>query len=156
TDDPAGGGELSRSLEAYEFLVGYNVRLGTGAWSPKVELLGGYSTYRLFSDKSSAAAVTTKSYGGMKLGVAGFYPLKEESDYALGPKLFLFFNPKLSEEPSYSGGGDHTIRHFSLFVDKKLRINLKARFALDFELYTSDYNGVNVISASQRHTALSG
>jgi hypothetical protein len=158
TGNPAPGSpkDLSRSLAAYEFLMGYNIRLGTGAWSPKVELLGGYSTSRLYTDKTSRSEITTKNYGGMKLGVAGSYPLQDDSPWALGAKLFFYFNPKVSEDPGSSGSDDTDIKQFSIFADKKLKINLKARFSLDFDMYSSDFTGGNVRSSSQRSTSASG
>lgn len=157
TDNPTGGSpkDLSRSLSAYEFLMGYNIRLGAGVWSPKVELLGGYSTSRLYTDDTNSA-VTTKTYGGMKLGVSGLYPLQDDAGYAVGANLFFFLEPRLSESPSFSGNGDHDIKQFGLFVDKKLKVNVKARFGLDFEMFSSDFGGGAVTSASQKHTTVSG
>ncbi|MEK6554112.1 MAG: hypothetical protein AABZ31_02640, partial [Bdellovibrionota bacterium] len=156
TDNPAGGSKLSRSLSNYELLGGYNFRMGAGAWSPKVELLGGYSTYRLQSDKTNDPAITSKSYGGLKFGVSGYYPLRDNSPYAIGAQLFFFFQPRLSEDPSSSGRDENSINQFGLFVEKRLKVNLRARAALDFELYSSDFSGGTVTSASHRYTNFSG
>lgn len=157
TDNPTGSPkELSRSLSAYEFLMGYNMRLGPGVWAPNVELLFGYSTSRVFTDKTSDPAVTTKNYGGLKLGVTGTYPLQENSPYAMGAQLFFFAQPKLKESPGSSGGADNDIKQFSLFVDKRLKVNLKARIALEFDMYSSDSSGGAVISSSQKSTGVSG
>lgn len=145
---------LDRNLASYEFLVGYNIRLGAGTWAPKLEVLGGYSTYELRTDKSNEAAITTKTYGGLKLGLMGYYPVSEASNYAIGARLLFAFNPSLSEDPGTSGSDDSSVNQFGLFLDKRVGPNLKARFGLDFESYISDFNGTSIVSASQKHTAL--
>lgn len=155
TDDPAGSEDLSKSLASYDFMAGYNFRLGAGSWAPKVELLGGYSTYELQTDKSSNSAITSKTYGGLKFGVVGFYPLRDSSEYALGAQLYFFFDPGLSEDPGSSGRDDNKINQFGLFAEKKIRTNLRGKAALDFELYSSDFSGGTVTSASQRYMNIS-
>ncbi len=157
TDNPRSAGspsELSHSLSAYDFLMGYNMRLGSVVNAPKVEALFGFSTYRLYVDESTPAGLTTKTYSGIKLGVGGAYPIGPDSPYSVGANLFFTFQTKLKESPSISGSGDHTVNNFGGYVDKQMTINLKARFALDFELYSSDFKG-SVSSSSQKHTTFS-
>lgn len=156
TDDPTGGSkDLSRSLSHYELMGGYNFRMGSGSWAPRVEALAGFSTYRLQTDKTSDAALTSKSYSGLKFGLSGYYPLKPESEYAVGAQMFFFFAPSLSEDPGSSEKDENSINQFGLFLEKRLRVNLRARAHLDFELYSTDFRGGSVTSASQRYTNLS-
>jgi hypothetical protein len=155
TDNPAGGSKLSRSLSNYELLGGYNFRMGPGVWSPKIELLGGFSTYRLQTDKTNDAAITSKSYSGLKFGASGYYPIRDNSPYAIGAQLFFYFDPSVSEDPGSSGSDKNSINQFGLFVEKRLKVNLRAKAAIDFELYSSDFSGGTVTSASQRYTNMS-
>jgi hypothetical protein len=154
TENPKSGaspGDLSHSMSSYEFLMGYNLRMGASLWSPKVEVLGGFSTYRLYVDQSTPAGLSTKTYSGPKLGVAGSYPFSERSPYAVGANLFFFWDPAMKEEPNAPGNPDNDIKQFGLFLDQKIKINLKARYALDFELYSSKLSGG---SSSQKFTNL--
>lgn len=156
TRNPVSGGspsDLSHSLSAYEFVLGYNFRVANSLRSPKFEVLGGFSNYRLFVDQSTPVGLTTKSYSGPKFGVTGSYPMPGSSPYTVGAALNFMFDPKLKETPSTSGSGDHSVSSFGGFVDKQLSINLAARFALDFELYSSDFSGGG--SSSQKHTLAS-
>lgn len=159
TENPVGGGspsDLSHRVSSYEFLMGYNLRLGAAIDAPKVEFLGGFSTYDMYVDESTPAGLTSKTYSGVKLGVSGDYPLNDNSPYSLGANLFFFFNANLKEEPTSSGKSDNSITQFGLFLDRSLRINLKARFNLDFELYDSKFSGATPSTASQKLTSLSG
>ncbi len=152
--ETSGPKALARNLASYEFLVGYNIRLGAGTWAPKLEVLGGYSTYELRTDKSIDASITSKTYGGLKLGLMGYYPLSEASDYAIGARLLFAFNPTLNEDPGSSGSDNSSVNQFGLFLDKRILPNLKVRFGVDFESYISDFSGTAIVSASQKHTAL--
>ena len=158
TDNPVSGGspsELSRSLSNYEFLLGYNLRLSPAVNSAKVEGLFGFAQYRLSTDTSTPAGLTTKSYSGVKFGVSGAYPLSAQSPYSIGANLNFWFNAGLSETPSTSGRDDNSVNSFGFFVDKDIAINLRTRYALDFELYSSDFSGGAASSSSQKHTSLS-
>ncbi|MCB0350719.1 MAG: hypothetical protein KDD38_06015 [Bdellovibrionales bacterium] len=145
----------SFSLSNYEFLMGYNMRLGASIDSPKVEGLFGYSTYHLQIDEVASSLLTTKTYSGFKLGIAGAYPLPGSSPYSLGANLMFMFQPKLTESPVSSGNSKDTVNTFGIFGEKEISINLRARAGLDFELYTSDFKSGAVSSASQKHTTAS-
>lgn len=158
TDNPVSGGspsELSHRVSSYDFLVGYNLRLGPNMDSPKVEVMGGFSNYEMYVDASNPVGLTTKNYNGMKFGLSGNYPLKEGSPFQVGAQMFFFFDADLNEDPGVSGKSDNTITQFGAYVDKNLKINLKARFHLDFELYSSNFSGGTATSGSQKHTSLS-
>lgn len=159
TDNPVSGGtpgDLSYSLSSYDFLFGYNMRFGYEVHSPKVEALFGYSTYRLIVDESNpSGGLSTKTYSGVKAGITGSYPISQDSQYSLGANLLFMLQSQLKEKPS-SGSADNSVNTFGFFVDKKLSINMKARFNLDFELYSSRFSGGTVSSSSQKHTTVSG
>jgi hypothetical protein len=154
TDNPVSGGspsDLSHSLSSYSFLFGYNMRLGAALNAPKAEVLFGFSSYRLFVDTSNPAGLTTKTYTGPNLGVEGSYPLGGASPYSLGANLHLLYNSSLTESGGTTGAGaTNTVNNFGFFVDKEIGVNLKGRFALDFELYSTDFSGG--YSSSQKHT----
>lgn len=157
TGNPANGPKnLDRNLASYEFMGGYNIRLGAGTWAPRLEALAGFATYELRTDKTSNAAITTKTYGGLKLGISGYYPIGLDSRFAAGARFLFSFDPHLSEDPGSSGRDDNSVNQFGLFLDRKLQGNLKARFGLDFESYITDFSGASVRSASQKHTTLTG
>jgi hypothetical protein len=159
TNNPVSGAspsELSHRVSSYDFLMGYNLRMGASLEAPKVELLGGFSTYEMYVDASTPVGLTTKDYSGVKLGVSGNYPLQDNSPFQMGANLFFFFDADLNEDPAVSGSSDNTITQFGVFMDRALRINLKARFNLDFELYSSNFSGGTATSGSQKHTTISG
>jgi hypothetical protein len=159
TDNPVSGGspsDLNHRVSVYDLLAGYNLRLGASLDSPRIELLGGFSSFDKYVDSSTPDGLTSRTYSGIKLGVAGQYPVSEGSPYSLGANLFFFFDADLSESPAISGGSKNSITQFGFFVDKQLRTNLKARANLDFEALSSNHSGAGVNSASQRHTLLSG
>lgn len=143
------------SLSSYEFLMGYNMRLASSLNAPKVEGLFGYSTYHLQIDEESGSILTTKTYSGFKMGVAGSYPLPGTSPYSLGANLMFMFKPKLKESPDSSGSSEDSVNSFGFFVEKELSINLRSRFGLDFELYASDFTSGAATSSSQKHTTAS-
>lgn len=157
-DNPSGGSPstLSQSLTSTDLLLGYNVRLSSSVWGPKIEVLGGFSNYKLFVDDTSVAGLTTKTYSGLKLGLKGKYPVTKDEKWNLGANLFILFSPKLKESPSSSGTSDNTIQQFGGFVDYKLNVNLLVRGQVDLEIYSSNFTGSSITSSSQKHTTLSG
>ena len=157
TSNPVSGGSpgtLSHRLSSYDFLFGYNMRLANSISAPKVEALFGFSSYELYVDQSTPAGLTTKAYGGPKLGISGSYPLGDKSEYSIGANLDFLFQTNLTETPSTSGSGTSRASQFGIFVDKQLYVNLKARAQLDFEIYTTDFSAGG--SSSQKHTSASG
>ncbi len=153
---------LNQSLSYYEFLFGYNWRLGGGLWGPHVEALVGYSTYRLYVDDSSPRAFTTLEYAGIKFGLDGSFPVTNDGLWHAGAKLFLFWNPKMTETPVTSGyKATGSINQFSFYGFYKFRENIKLIGSLDIELYSSSFSGTGTstdpaTSVSQKHTTLTG
>lgn len=156
--NPQAGGspsDLSKRLSSYELLFGYNFRLGQMIQAPRIELLAGYSTYRLYTDSSNPAGLTTKSYSGFKTGVTGSYPIPEVFQGSVGAELYIFWATNMSESPDISGSSDNNITQFTLFLEQDWRTNLRFRYALDFELYNSTFTGTTTSSSSQKLTNLS-
>lgn len=154
--------ELNQSLSSYSLLFGYNWRLGSNVWGPKVEALFGYSTYRMYVDDSNPRGLTTMEYSGFKLGLDGSFPVTSDGLWHAGAKLFLFLKSNLNESPESSGGSPkNTINQFSFYGFYKFRENMKIVGALDIELYSTNFSGAGdsgdpASSASQKLTTLSG
>jgi hypothetical protein len=157
TGNPVSGGSpshLNHRLSVYEFLFGYNLRLTNAVNSPKLEGLFGYMDYDMYIDQSNPAGITSKTYSGPKVGLSGWYPIAPDSPYSIGANLYFLFGTHLSETPSSSGSASNSVTQFGLFGDKQLSINLRARLALDFEIFASSFSGGN--SSSQQLQTLSG
>ncbi|MCB0341047.1 MAG: hypothetical protein H6626_12140 [Pseudobdellovibrionaceae bacterium] len=158
TDNPRSGGdpgELSYSLSSHELLGGYRIRMGPSVWGPNVELLAGFASYRLAVDESQPPGLTTLKYTGFKAGVRGTYPIAEDHSWSLGSELFFLLNPQLSESPSSSGKSDNTINNFSVFVQRRVALNLRAVGSLDMELYSTKFSSGSANSSSRKHTTFS-
>lgn len=149
--------DLSGSWGLYEFLAGYKFRMSPGVWGPQIEVLGGLLSYSLNIDDSSPRAYTSTKYSGVKIGVNGQYPIDYKQNYALGAKLFLVFQPRVSENPVSSGSGNsNAINQFTLFGQVKLAQNIKAQMNLDFSLYKTTWSSATTASSSsQKFTNLS-
>jgi hypothetical protein len=157
TGNPVSGGQpghLSHRLSMYDFLFGYNLRLTTSLNAPKIEALFGYASYDMYVDQSTPPGVTSKTYSGPKIGLSGWYTISADSPYSIGANLYFMFATKLVESPDSSGDATNRASQFGIFGDKQITSNLKARVALDFELYSSDFSGGN--TSSQSHQTLSG
>lgn len=164
-DNPGGStpGELSQSLSKYDFMFGYFIRMGGGGiWDPWVELLAGYSSYRLFVDDSNPRTFTTKEYSGFKFGIKGQFPISKSPKWSAGAKAFIFWSPNLNETPVTSGSSsENSINEFGVFGGYKIKSNIQIFGGLDFELYSSSFSGngsraPDASSASHRHMVLNG
>lgn len=161
-DNPKSGtgtSKLSQSLSSYDLLVGYTMRFGPSVWGPRVELLGGYSMYRLFVDDTKDTlgnhGLTTLQYNGLKLGLMGAYPVTNDLLWSAGAKLFFFWKPTVNESPISSGTKEATVNQFGFFAERKISENIKAQGSLDYELYSTEFSGGRASSASHTHTTLS-
>ena len=164
-DNPGGStpGELSQSMSKYDFMFGYFIRMGAGTiWDPWVELLAGYSSYRLFVDDSNPRTFTTKEYTGFKFGLKGQFPISKSPKWSAGAKAFIFWSPSMNETPVTSGSGNESsINEFGIFAGYKLKSHIQLFGGLDFELYSTSFSGngsrtPGASSASHRHTVLNG
>lgn len=157
-DNPVSAGapdDLSHRMSKYDFLVGYNFRLGELLESPRIEVLGGLTSYRMYTDTSTPAGLTTKTYKAIKTGVRGSYPIFEYLPLQVGAELFVHWQTKMSENPSISGSSDNDITQFALFAEQDWKVNLKIRYKLDMQLYNSTYSGTATSSSSQKLTHFS-
>ncbi len=157
--DPA---ELGFSTAQYGVHFGYNFLLGDNFWGPKIQALGGFTTYKMVADSSTPLAFTNMNFSGLNLGLRGSFPLDTESPITLGAELFFFLSPSLSESPSTSGSSStNTINCFAMFGTYKLKERLNFKGALNFEQYTASFSGAgsrseSASSASLRATTMSG
>ncbi len=157
TSNPVSGGTpstLSHRLSYYDLLFGYNIRLAQSIEAPKLELLFGYANYSMYVDQSTPAGITSKTYSGPELGLSGWYPINPQSPYGVGANFYYMFNPSLHESPTSTGSSSNSATQFGIFLDKQLRVNLKARIELDFDLFASNFSAG--ATSSQEQDVFSG
>ena len=152
--NPRSGGspsDLSASKSYYEFMLGYRFLLGPTIWGPQIEILGGYATHELKLDASNPRGLSSTKYSGMKLGVAGSYPIDQKSFYGVGANLFFFLNPSISESESSGSGENVGINQFGIFAYMKVNNNIKLQGQIDIELYKANWSTATFASsASER------
>lgn len=165
TPNPRTGGtpgDLNHALSKYSMALGYNFLIHDDFFGPKFQMKAGFSFYRMFVDDSTPTALTTVNYNGFLLGLGLYFPVAERSLWAIGGDLSMTLFAKLTESPVTSGdSASNTINDFSLYVERKIAINLKARASLDFSLYSSSLSGAGTraepaTSISQRTVAIGG
>jgi hypothetical protein len=134
-------------MSRYSLEVGYNFLLRDDFFGPKIQVSGGFATYRMYVDDSQPEALTTTTFSGLLLGLGGSFPISEEKLWFIGGKLNLFLLPTLTESPHTSGSSS----------------NLRATGGLDFSLYSATFTGSgtrpagdSATSISQRHTVITG
>jgi hypothetical protein len=155
---------LNSSMSRYSLEVGYNFLLRDDFFGPKIQVSGGFATYRMYVDDSQPEALTTTTFSGLLLGLGGSFPISEEKLWFIGGKLNLFLLPTLTESPHTSGSSSNaTINSFGVSVERKIAENLRATGGLDFSLYSATFTGSgtrpagdSATSISQRHTVITG
>ena len=164
TPNPRAGsspGDLNHAMSKFSMAIGYNFLIRDDFFGPKFQLKTGFSFYRMFVDDSNPTALTTVNYNGLLLGLGLYFPVSNEGLWAVGGDLALTLFSKLNETPVTSASSsNNTINDFSLFLERKVAVNLKARAALDFSLYSSSLSGTgsraeSATSISQRSMGLS-
>jgi hypothetical protein len=155
--NPSSGGpnKLSQNLNVYDFLVGYNFRMGPSVFGPQVEILGGYSLYTMSTDNTGASGLTSVTYSGLKFGLQGSYPITADQSWSAGAKMFFMPWANFRETPGGSGKASNTINVIGLGLGKRISNNLKGVADLDWELYSTKFSGGSASSVSQRHVTLS-
>lgn len=135
-------GTLNHALSKYSMALGYNFLIHDDFFGPKFQLKAGFNFYRMFVDDASPQAFTTVNYSGFLLGLGLYFPIADNSPWAVGGDFAMTLFSKLTEAPVSSGdSANNTINDFSLFIERKVAINLKARGSLDFSLYSSSLTG---------------
>lgn len=153
-------GTLNHALSKYSMALGYNFLIHDDFFGPKFQLKTGFNFYRMFVDDSSPQAFTTVNYSGFLLGLGLYFPISEKSPWAVGGDFAMTLFAKLTESPVSSGdSASNTINDFSLYIERKVAINLRARGSLDFSLYSSSLEGAGTraepaTSISQRTVAV--
>ncbi|MCB0393539.1 MAG: hypothetical protein KDD25_03225 [Bdellovibrionales bacterium] len=164
-DNPLEGSEpetLNVSISQYSLLFGYNILVHGDFFGPKVQVLGGYSTYSRYVDSSNPLAITSVTYSGFLVGLDGTLPIDPEEKVFLGATLHLYIKPDLQEEPRTSGKeSSNSITMFSFYGNYKIAERIKIRGAIDFELYSSSFEGSGTrsekaSSASERLISFNG
>jgi hypothetical protein len=145
TNNPRAGSSpssLNHSMGRYSLSIGYNFLLRDDFFGPKFQVNTGIMSYRMFVDDSSPTALTTVSYTGYVIGVGGSFPLNEEKLWYAGGLFNLVLGSSLTESPVRSGSdATNTINDFSLFVERKIAVNLRAVGSLDISLYSTSFGG---------------
>lgn len=163
TSNPRGGSSpatLNHAMSKYSMALGYNFLIRDEFFGPKFQLKAGINYYRMFVDDSTPESFTTVNYNGYLLGLGLYFPLSDFKEWAVGGEFIMTLFSKLSESPVTSGSSSsNTINEFNLFVERQIAVNLKARLALDFALYSSNISGTgtrveSASTLSQRHTSL--
>lgn len=166
--NPRGGSSpsnLNHAMSKYSMSLGYNFLIRDEFFGPKFQLRAGLNYYRMFVDDSTPESFTTVNYNGYLLGLGLYFPLSDFNEmdltkWAVGGEFIMTLFSKLSESPVTSASSSsNTINEFSLFVERQIAVNLKARLVLDFALYSSNLSGAgtrteSATSLSQRNTAL--
>lgn len=161
--NPRGGSSpatLNHAMSKYSMALGYNFLIRDEFFGPKFQLKAGINYYRMFVDDSTPESFTTVNYNGYLLGLGLYFPLSDFKEWAVGGEFIMTLFSKLSESPVTSGSSSsNTINEFNLFVERQIAVNLKARLALDFALYSSNISGTgtrveSATTLSQRQTSL--
>lgn len=168
--NPRGGSSpsnLNHAMSKYSMSLGYNFLIRDDFFGPKFQLRAGLNYYRMFVDDSTPESFTTVNYNGYLLGLGLYFPLADFNEmdltkWAVGGEFIMTLFSKLSESPVTSASSSsNTINEFSLFLERKIAVNLKARLLLDFALYSSNLSGAgtraeSATSLSQRQTSVGG
>lgn len=171
TDNPRAGsspGSLNHSMSKYSLEGGYSFLLRDDFFGPKIQLAGGFASYRMYVDASSPDALMTVNYSGFYVGVGGSFPVTENRLWYLGGRLNIHLLTSMSESPRRSGtDSKNSVNDFAMTLERKIAENLRATGSLEFALYTSSFSGAgnrsgpsgtteSASSLSQRHTLITG
>lgn len=163
TPNPRAGsspGTLNHALSRYSMALGYNFLIRDDFFGPKFQLKTGFSFYRMFVDDSVPQGLTTVNYNGFLLGLGLYFPVANDGVWAIGGDFAMTLFSKLTESPVSSGdSANNTINEFSVYAERKIAVNLKARGGLDFSLHSSSLSGngsraESATSISQRAVSL--
>jgi hypothetical protein len=145
TPNPRAGsspGDLNHALSKYSMALGYNFLIREDFFGPKFQLKLGLNYYRMFVDDTNPTSLTTVNYSGMLLGLGLYFPVTNDKLWAIGGDFAMTLFSKLNETPVTSAGSaENTINEFSLYFERQVAVNLKARGSLDFALYSSSLSG---------------
>lgn len=149
-------GTLNQSMGYYSLAFGYNFLLRNDFFGPKLRLDMGFMSYRMYVDSSTPEAFTTTNYTGFLAGVTGILPVDDQMQYYIGATLNLVLLPSLSEQPEAAGGSaSNNVNNFSIFVEKKLKENIRLKGSLDFMLLSTNYSGQGGRSSGEYATSAS-
>jgi hypothetical protein len=153
-------GTLNHALSRYSMALGYNFLVRDDFFGPKFQLKTGFSFYRMFVDDSVPQGLTTVNYNGFLLGLGLYFPVSNDGIWAIGGDFAMTLFSKLTESPVTSAdSANNTINEFSVYAERKIAVNLKARGGVDFSLHSSSLSGAGTrvepsTSISQRMASL--
>lgn len=154
----SGPGTINMSSSQMGLYFGYNILPTEHYFSPKFQVLGGYSQLASQADTSSPMAYTSVSMSGFGLGVSGSLPIDEKVPMNVGAKFMYFLTGSISETPVTSGSSASVkISQFSAFGDYKWTERMNWRGQLDYDLYSANFTGTGTRSpgaSSLSHTLI--
>jgi hypothetical protein len=146
------------SLSSYSVLGAYNFLMSEDFFGPKIQLSAGYGTFSSSTDQSTPLAFTNTNYGGLQFGMAGSFPVMDETPIDMGAQLNLFLSPSMSESTSSGNVSKNTITQFGFFGVYHLQSKFKIRAELNFDFYATDFGGASArtTNTTQKRTSLLG
>ncbi len=145
SDNPLSGSEpesLSQSMTKYSLQFGYTHNFTGDYFGPKIQALLGFAQSRVFVDDTNPRGLTTTTYSGAMLSIAGSTPLGFVPKWKAGARINFYLFPHLKEEPVSSGrDSNDTMTEFSLFTSYKWMERLHLIGSVDISLYTSSFTG---------------
>lgn len=145
-DNPIENSEPSKlnfSLTKYNILAGYNFLLEDNYFGPKLQVLGGLTSFKSQTNDTTPTAFTSMTYSGVGLGIRAIFPFEDQSPWTIGGDTFISFMPTSSETPVTSGDVDTTsILSFSGFGSYRIRTNTNLLGKLIVDNYNTTFSGV--------------
>lgn len=137
--------EYSTSIKDFSFDFGYRSYLKRSIYGPSVAFTLGYKYFAWSAPASSSDLMGSKTYSGLRLGVSGVMPVKDQSTgFSLGLNLLLF--------PSYRENGftlaqdatqDLSVNgiNFKVGFYQYIYPQLAFRVGLFIAYYSAEYSG---------------
>lgn len=105
-------------------------------------------------DDSSPTAFTSMNFGGMALGLAGSFPVSEETPITLGAKLMYYLTTSVDESPVSSGSSSSAkISTFSGFGTYKYTEHINLRGEIMYDLFSASFSGTGSRGADSATSA---
>lgn len=154
--------EISVSATETTLLGGYNFLVADDFFGPKFQLMGGYSKMTTTLDDSTPTAFTSLDFSGLAIGVAGSFPISDETPVTVGAQVLLYLSPSVSEKPTSGSSSSANITTFSAYGSYKYTEHINIKGELMYGLYSASFSGTgnrtggNATGASHNITTLAG
>lgn len=147
-------GKINVSSMQTTLQAGYSFLMADQFYGPKIQVLGGYSKMQATVDDSSPTAFTSMNFGGMALGLAGSFPVSEETPITLGAKLMYYLTTSVDESPVSSGSSSSAkISTFSGFGTYKYTEHINLRGEIMYDLFSASFSGTGSRGADSATSA---